>query len=168
MPLLTIRWPCSAVDFAIMNTNDLCQLTSHSWTCIYVIELNVYIIVFCRFNWCVLLHSIRPLLLDCPSKEVRTAFYNILGTTIHNYYNHKLHIEVSCCWIIVIVVMLYILQQQSDSTAVIIEQLLTLLNKEVVESFRTCTEFFNFFQMLCTQVLYGLLYTVCIYCCMYM
>ena len=49
--------------------------------------------------------------------------------------------------------MSYILQQQSDITAVIIEQLLALLNKEVVESFRTCTEFFNFFQMLCTQVM---------------
>ena len=34
-----------------------------------------------------------------------------------------------------------VLQQQSDSIAVIMEQLLALLNKEVVESFRTCTKY---------------------------
>ena len=34
-----------------------------------------------------------------------------------------------------------VLQQQSDSIAVIMEQLLDLLNKEVVESFCTCTEY---------------------------
>ena len=32
---------------------------------------------------------------DCPNKEMGTAFYNIIGTTIHNYYSHKLHIKVS-------------------------------------------------------------------------
>ena len=45
-----------------------------------------------------------------------------------------------------------VLKQQSDSIAVIMEQLFALLNNEVVESFCTCTEYFNFFQMLCTQV----------------
>ena len=103
--------------------------------------------------------SIRPLLLDCPNKEMRTAFYNIIGTTIHNYYNHKLHVKVSSplysyyCYLSIVTVSLYnVLQQQSDSIAIILEQLLALLNKEVVESFCTCTEYFNFFQMLCTQV----------------
>ena len=43
--------------------------------------------------------------------------------------------------------------QQSDAAAVIMDQLLALLNKDVVESFRSCTEFFNFFHMLCTLVL---------------
>lgn len=47
-----------------------------------------------------LLYYIRPLLLDCPNKEMRTGFYNILGTTIHSYYNHKLHIKVSYYWIV--------------------------------------------------------------------
>ena len=56
---------------------------------IYIVWLHNHV---CRFN---MMCSIRPLLLDCPSKEVRTAFYNILGTTIHNYYSHKLHIKVS-------------------------------------------------------------------------
>ena len=45
-----------------------------------------------------------------------------------------------------------VLQQQSDSIVVIKKQLLALLNKEVVESFCTCTEYFNFFQMLCTYI----------------
>ena len=44
------------------------------------------------------------------------------------------------------------LQQQSDSIEVIMKQLLALLNKEVVNSFRPSTEYFNFFQMLCSQV----------------
>lgn len=119
---------------------------------IFSVNPGIYVNLSRIINSCVFFSFIRPLLLDCPNKEMRTAFYNILVTTIHNYYIHQLNTEVSCCCYLNTLCVVTVSIQQCDSAAVIMEQLLMLLNKEVVESFRTCTEFFNFFHMLCTQV----------------
>ncbi|XP_065904481.1 ubiquitin carboxyl-terminal hydrolase 24-like isoform X2 [Dysidea avara] len=75
---------------------------------------------------------LKPLLLDCPNKEVRAAFSQILVTTLHSCYMHQLVAKL-------------------ESVVIIVDQLLGLLNKEVIESFRTCAEFFNFFHMLCVK-----------------
>jgi len=48
----------------------------------------------------------RPLLLDCPNKEVRAAFSQILVTTLHSCYTHQLVAKVKLCALIIVILML--------------------------------------------------------------
>jgi ubiquitin carboxyl-terminal hydrolase 9/24 len=64
---------------------------------------------------------IRPLLLECPNKEVRTAFASIVIKTLESHVKHGGSLENDC-----------------DS---FLEHLLTMLEKDVPENWKTCAQY---------------------------